>query len=192
MKHFTIKIIFWGLLAAVISQGCFTTSKTQKGAAIGGGMGATVGALIGKTAGNTALGTIIGSAIGGTAGAYIGKKMDQVTGIDQTILFDAGSSELSASAQSSLKSLATSLQNNPKVTVLITGHTDSLGTPGYNMELSVKRAESVKNYLAAAGISDKRMVTRGKGATENKADNSTREGREKNRRVEVVADLEKK
>lgn len=192
MKHFTIKIILLGLLAAVISQGCFTTSKTQKGAAIGGGMGATVGALIGKTAGNTALGTIIGSAIGGTAGAYIGKKMDQVTGIDQTILFDAGSSELSASAQSSLKSLATSLQNNPKVTVLITGHTDSLGTPGYNMELSVKRAESVKNYLAAAGISDKRMVTRGKGATENKADNSTREGREKNRRVEVVADLEKK
>jgi len=174
------------VLLLFLSVGCSTASKTQKGAAIGAGAGATVGALIGKTAGNTALGSIIGGAIGGTAGAYIGSKIDQMAKFNQVLLFDAGSADLSPDAQTSLKSLAANMKNNPKVTLAITGYTDSLGTADYNMDLSVKRADSVKTFLVAAGVNDKRMATQGKGATEQIADNKTHEGREKNRRVVIT------
>jgi len=195
MKHFTKRIHTFCLLlalSAMLNTGCFSTSKTQRGAAIGGGMGATVGALIGKTAGNTALGTIIGGAIGGTAGAFIGHKMDQVSNLNQTILFGAGSDTLSADDSTSLKKLTVSLQSTPQAKVSITGYTDSLGTANYNMQLSIKRAMAVKACLVAAGVEDKIITTAGKGATEQIAPNTTQEGREKNRRVEVVVSLTKK
>jgi outer membrane protein OmpA-like peptidoglycan-associated protein len=195
MKDFTKRLNVFCLLLivlSILSAGCFTTSKTQRGAAIGGGMGATVGALIGKTAGNTALGTIIGGAIGGTAGAYIGHKMDQVSNLNQTILFGAGSDTLSTDAQANLKKLAVSLQNAPQANVSITGYTDSLGAANYNMDLSVRRAEAVKASLVAAGVAFKRLTTQGKGATQQIATNATHEGREKNRRVVIVVALAKK
>ena len=176
------------LIAFLIFLGvsCSTASKTQKGASIGAGAGATVGALIGKTAGNTALGAIIGGAIGGTAGAYIGKKMDQLAKFNQVLLYDAGSADLNPDAQISLKNLAANMKNNPEVTIAITGYTDSLGTAEYNMDLSVKRAESVKIFLVNTGVSVNRMATQGKGATEQIATNTTHEGREKNRRVVIT------
>jgi outer membrane protein OmpA-like peptidoglycan-associated protein len=189
MKNFTIKTTVYCLLFILLlfaSMGCSTASKTQKGARIGAGAGATVGALIGKTAGNTALGAIIGGAIGGTAGAYIGSKMDQMAKFNQVVLFDPGSADLNPDAQTSLKNLAANMKNSAEVTIAITGYTDSLGTADYNMELSVKRAEGVKTFLTGAGVSDKRMATQGKGATEQIADNKTHEGRVKNRRVVIT------
>jgi len=189
MKNFIIKTPVFSLLFALLifaGSSCSTASKTQKGAAIGAGAGATVGALIGKTAGNTALGTIIGGAIGGTAGAYIGSKMDLLAKFNQVVLFDAGSADLSADAQTSLKNLAVNMRNNPDVKLAITGYTDSLGTVDYNMDLSVKRARGVKEFLVTAGVNGKRLATLGKGATEQIADNKTQEGREKNRRVVIT------
>ena len=195
MKNFTIRSTVFSLLFTLllfISMGCSTASKTQKGATIGAGAGATVGALIGKTAGNTALGAIIGGAIGGTAGAYIGSKIDLLAKFNQVLLFDAGSTDLSPDAQTSLKNLAANMKNNPDVTLAITGYTDSLGTAEYNMDLSVKRAEGVKTFLVGAGVSNTRMATQGKGATEQIAPNTTHEGREKNRRVVITVVNEKK
>lgn len=189
MKNFIIKTPVFGLLFALVilaGTGCSTASKTQKGAVIGAGAGATVGALIGKTAGNTALGTIIGGAIGGTAGAYIGSKMYLLAKFNQVVLFDAGSADLSADAQTSLKNLAVNMRNNPDIKLAITGYTDSLGTADYNMDLSVKRALGVKEFLVTAGVNGKRMATLGKGATEQIADNKTQGGREKNRRVVIT------
>jgi len=176
------------LIASLIFLGvsCSTASKTQKGAAIGAGAGATVGALIGKTAGNAALGTIIGGAIGGTAGAYVGSKIDKLAKFNQVILFDAGSADLTADAQTNLKALADNMKNNPDVTLAVTGYTDSLGTAEYNMDLSVKRAEGVKTFLVGAGINAARMATQGKGAAEQIGDNTTQEGRIKNRRVVIA------
>ena len=65
------------------------------------------------------------------------------------------------------------------------GHTDSTGAAGYNQALSNRRAEAVKAYLVSKGIESNRIYTEGKGLTQPVADNSTREGRAKNRRVEV-------
>lgn len=210
MKSLRIRVATFSLAlatAGILSAGCNSLTKTQKGAAIGAGAGGTVGAFIGKAAGNTALGAIIGGAVGGTAGAFIGRNMDrQAAEIKQTvpgatvtregegilvkfdsgILFDTDKSALKAEAQSNLQKLAASLQNNPETNILIVGHTDNTGSNAHNMTLSVQRAESVKSFIAAANVASSRLQTSGKGETEPIADNTTVDGRSKNRRVEIV------
>jgi outer membrane protein OmpA-like peptidoglycan-associated protein len=210
MKTLKIKIATYSIALAsfgVLASGCDSLTKTQKGAAIGAGAGGTVGAFIGKAAGNTALGAIIGGAVGGTAGAFIGRNMDrQAAEIKQTvpgatvtregegilvkfdsgILFDTNSSDLKAAARTNLSNLATSLQNNPQTNILIVGHTDNTGTDTYNQNLSVRRAESVKAFIAANSVAGSRLSTSGKGESEPIGDNNTVEGRSQNRRVEIV------
>ncbi|SDP98894.1 Outer membrane protein OmpA [Mucilaginibacter sp. OK268] len=210
MKTLRIKIATLSLALAtvgILGSGCDSLTKTQKGAAIGAGAGGTIGAFIGKAAGNTALGAIIGGAVGGTAGAFIGRNMDrQAAEIKQTvpgatvtregegilvkfdsgILFDTDKADLKPAAQSNLQKLATSLQNNQNTNILIVGHTDNTGSDSHNMDLSVRRAESVKSYIAGNNVSPSRLTTSGKGESEPIADNTTVEGRAQNRRVEIV------
>jgi outer membrane protein OmpA-like peptidoglycan-associated protein len=191
----------------ILISGCSSFTKTEKGAAIGAGGGGVLGAFIGKAAGNTALGAIIGGAVGGTAGALIGRKMDKqaaeikqtvpgatvdrqgegiIVKFDSGILFDIDKTDVKPLAQTNLKKLAASLQNNPQTDILVVGHTDSTGTVKHNLDLSIKRARSVRSYLIAAGVDGSRLSTQGKGETEPIADNSTTAGRAQNRRVEIV------
>ena len=210
MKTLRIKVATLSLALAtvgILGSGCDSLTKTQKGAAIGAGAGGTIGAFIGKAAGNTALGAIIGGAVGGTAGAFIGRNMDrQAAEIKQTvpgatvtregegilvkfdsgILFDTDKADLKPEAQSNLQKLAASLQNNQNTNILIVGHTDNTGSDSHNMDLSVRRAESVKSYIASNNVSPSRLTTSGKGESEPIADNTTVEGRAQNRRVEIV------
>lgn len=205
IKIAAISLTIAGL--SVLGVGCNSFTKTQKGAAIGAGAGGTIGAFIGKSAGNTALGAIIGGAVGGTAGAFIGKSMDkQAAEIKQTvpgatvtrqgegilvkfdsgILFDTDKSDLKSDARTNLDGLAASLQKNPQTNITIVGHTDNTGTHEHNMDLSIKRAEAVKAYIASNNVDPARLTTKGKGESEPIADNSTVEGRSQNRRVEVI------
>jgi len=69
--------------------------------------------------------------------------------------------------------------------VIAVGHTDAVGTDGYNQKLSIRRADAVKNFLVSKGIEKNRIYTEGKGEKQPVADNKTSEGRAKNRRVEV-------
>ena len=193
--------------SAILFAGCNSLTKTQKGAGIGAAAGGTIGAIIGNKAGNTAVGAIIGGAIGGTAGAYIGRNMDKqaaeiektvpnaeviregegiIVKFDSGILFDFDKASLKANAKSNIANLATSLKNNPETNILIIGHTDATGADSYNLSLSDRRAEAVKSYALANGISASRLTTEGRGETEPIADNSTEEGKSLNRRVEVV------
>lgn len=77
------------------------------------------------------------------------------------------------------------LKSNPLVTAQIFGHADSTGPIDYNQTLSEKRAQSVINYLVAKGIGPDRLTARGFGESQPLAPNSTKEGRQKNRRVEL-------
>lgn len=69
--------------------------------------------------------------------------------------------------------------------IIAVGHTDSVGSEVYNQKLSVKRAEAVKAYLVSKGIEKNRVYTEGKGEKQPVADNKTKEGQAKNRRVEI-------
>jgi len=69
--------------------------------------------------------------------------------------------------------------------VIATGHTDSVGTDAYNQKLSERRAAAVKAYLVSKGIPSSKVTTIGKGETQPVATNKTKEGRQKNRRVDI-------
>jgi outer membrane protein OmpA-like peptidoglycan-associated protein len=207
MKALRNSIIAVALTFSLFGTGCSSLNKTQKGAAIGAGAGGVIGGIIGRSAGNTALGAIIGGAVGGTAGAVIGHKMDkQAAEIKQTvpgatvvrqgegilvkfdsgILFDVDKADLKPAAQSNLHNLSASLQNNPETNITIIGHTDNTGSADHNMDLSIRRAQSVRSFIAADNVSTSRLTTSGRGAAEPIADNTTVDGRAQNRRVEIA------
>lgn len=196
----------YALLAAT-GAGCASMSNTQKGGAIGGGTGAAVGALIGHATGSTARGAIIGAAVGGAAGALIGHHMDQqaeqltkvlpdaqvsrvgegiAVTFDSGILFPFDSAELQGTGRDNLRRLADSLQQNPRTEIMLVGHTDSVGQPGYNQQLSERRARTASDYLSAQGVSRTRLLTSGKGEAEPIASNDDDAGRRRNRRVEIA------
>jgi len=103
-------------------------------------------------------------------------------------LFEYDSATLQASAINQLQKLGTLIQRNPKATFTVEGYTDSFGTPDYNLDLSQRRADSVKQYLVEAmGISSAQIETRGYGATKFRTSpNGSIEEQSPNRRVEIV------
>ena len=100
--------------------------------------------------------------------------------------FETNKTDLLPYAREILDQVATSLLMNPTAEVAIHGHTDNVGGARYNMQLSLGRAESVKAYLISRGVSALKVTTKGFGFTKPIADNSTAEGRAKNRRIEFV------
>lgn len=195
------------VVGSLLLSGCASMNKTTKGAAVGTAAGGAMGAVIGKAAGNTALGAIIGATVGGATGAIIGREMDkQAAEIEQTVpdakvervgegivvefssavLFGFDQSDLSADAKANLDKLVKVLNTYPETNIEVQGHTDSKGTESYNQTLSVKRATSVSDYLAANQIKGERITTKGFGETLPKYDNETDEGRAQNRRVEFL------
>ncbi|PID73306.1 MAG: hypothetical protein CSB33_04415 [Desulfobacterales bacterium] len=100
-------------------------------------------------------------------------------------LFDFDKAVLNPQYYPMLDNVATVISQNPDLDVEIIGHTDSIGTPEYNSGLSVRRAQAVKTYLTNKGIAASRLSVKGMGESAPIASNTTREGRAKNRRVEL-------
>ena len=102
------------------------------------------------------------------------------------VLFDTGKADLSPQANASIDKLAHFLLNHPARTLAIEGHTDSVGSEDYNYGLSLRRAEAIKGALVAKGVSSDRIEAKGLGKKFPVASNATPQGRQLNRRVEVV------
>jgi OOP family OmpA-OmpF porin len=100
-------------------------------------------------------------------------------------LFDFDKAVLKPEGKAKLDDLAGKVKGINLEVIIAVGHTDSVGTDGYNQKLSVKRSEAVKAYLVSKGIEKNRVYTEGKGESQPVADNKTNDGRSKNRRVEV-------
>ena len=208
-------IVCFTILLAISLTNCKAVQNAnnkQKGAVIGAAGGAVIGAIIGNNVGkggNGELGAVIGGVVGGTAGVIIGNQMDKqaqkieeeipgakVERIDDAIVltFDESSGvyfateqyNINMASQTTLNKLSSVFLEYPNTDILVVGHTDSAGSEAYNMTLSKNRAYAVTNYLINKGLSTGRFTTNWFGETQPMYDNSTAEGRAKNRRVNVA------
>ena len=102
------------------------------------------------------------------------------------VVFEVGKARLRGGGVRSLERVAGVLKNYPERRVLVEAFTDSQGNEDYNVELSRRRADAVKDQLEALGLPDRRVETRAYGEAFPVADNNTAEGRQQNRRVELV------
>jgi len=117
------------------------------------------------------------------------KTMQEKVTFGSDELFDFDKATLKPGAIAALDDLVAKLKSATVLNgVLITGHTDGLGSVAYNEKLSLRRAETVRDYLTAHGVAADKLKVAGKGKSEPIADNKTEDGRAKNRRVEVEVD----
>jgi outer membrane protein OmpA-like peptidoglycan-associated protein len=188
----------------MLTTGCATMNKQQKGTSIGAAGGAAIGALVSK---GSVWGILAGAAIGGAAGNLIGKKMDQQAkelqqsvptakvervgeGISMTfesgLMFKVNSSEISESYKDDLNSAAEVFVKYPETNIVIEGHTDDSGSDQINMTLSEKRAKAVGAYMVSKGVAASRLTEKWYGESQPKYTNDTEENKQKNRRVELA------
>jgi len=107
--------------------------------------------------------------------------------IKEAVYFDTGKATIQDRSNALLDEVAQILKDNPQVTkVVVEGHTDSVGKAAANRKLSAARAEAVKAYLVGKGVDAGRLDTKGFGPDRPVASNKTKDGREKNRRVEFT------
>jgi uncharacterized repeat protein (TIGR01451 family) len=104
--------------------------------------------------------------------------------------FDVDTDRLKPEARPILDKIVETLKQYPDEKVIIRGHTDNSGSPEWNATLSLQRAEAVRNYLTGSGILADRLLVEGRGADTPVAPNTTEAGRARNRRVEIMAQLE--
>ncbi len=110
--------------------------------------------------------------------------------VQNELLFAFDSFELSEDAKGILDKLIPVIEDVPDTKLKIIGHTDNIGAKSYNDNLSLNRAKSVASYLSAGGIDRNSIIEQGKGFSQPVADNTTEQGRAKNRRVEIFINNE--
>jgi OOP family OmpA-OmpF porin len=123
----------------------------------------------------------VGAATVSVASAATTKKTIVLRGIN----FDFDSATIKPEFEGVLDAGVEVLKENPGVSIQVTGYTDSVGTDDYNMRLSERRANAVRDYLATHGIDGARLTAAGRGEADPVADNATADGRAQNRRVEL-------
>jgi outer membrane protein OmpA-like peptidoglycan-associated protein len=191
-----------------------STKKTAGiGALVGAAAGAYIGYKKDPTGGalrGAAVGAAAGGALGAGTGAYMDKQqadfnkelaaekeanqieVERLQGenlkitMNSEVSFDSGSSQLTPLFGSTLDKVANILNKYPQSTIYIDGHTDSQGSEAYNQKLSEERAIAVADALAAKGVDGARINTAGRGELMPRASNDTAEGRQLNRRVEML------
>jgi OOP family OmpA-OmpF porin len=113
------------------------------------------------------------------------KPVAQKVTLAADVLFDFDKSVIKPDGKNKLDDLSQKVRAINLEVVIAIGHADSIGTDAYNQKLSVRRAESVKAYLVSKGVEPNRIYTEGKGEKQPVASNKTKDGRAKNRRVEI-------
>ncbi len=203
------------LLSACASQPGPNGTVDRNNTAIGAAVGAVAGAVLGGQLdddGNRDRGVIAGAVIGAAAGAGIGRHMDKQEEefraaleaeqrrseieiervrddllkltFENEVTFDFDSAAIKPHSYSALDKVSSVITKYGS-TVEIVGHTDSTGSENYNLQLSEKRANSVKDYLVRNGVPGSMLSYRGRGEFEPRASNDTESGRQLNRRVEM-------
>jgi outer membrane protein OmpA-like peptidoglycan-associated protein len=103
-----------------------------------------------------------------------------------SVLFAPGKAHLKSEALQNLYALVTFMRDNPQRTAIVEGYTDNAGSDEFNLDLSQRRAEAVRDFLIKNGVGVERITARGYGEASPVASNDTEAGRQQNRRVEIV------
>ncbi|MFV1878279.1 OmpA family protein [Nioella sp.] len=182
-------------------------NRTRDGAILGGMLGAFLGAAADDD--NRGRNAVLGAAAGAAVGGAIGYSLDQqaadlrasmandnividnrgdhlMVTMPDGILFDTDSAAIRAGLQADLRAMARNLQQYAASTVDVIGHTDNTGSADYNQDLSARRASAVAGVLLEQGVDPARVRSFGRGENEPVATNLTPEGRQQNRRVEII------
>ncbi len=205
------KVIIGAASAALLVSGCATNpdgsyeyKNTTIGALGGAALGAGVGALVGGKSHrgrNAAIGGLTGAVVGGGVGNYMDRQAaalkksmpeaevvrdgDKVyVALPSGILFDIGKDALKPAAKDSLSKAAVTLKSS-ETNIIIQGHTDSSGSDAVNQPLSQRRADHVRDFLAASGVPMSRMTAIGYGSSRPAVPNDTEANRTLNRRVQL-------
>ncbi len=209
MKKTLAHIILCSVLVAFLSSCAALDTKQKQGTAVGAGVGAGVGAVLGQAIGrnsqSTLLGAGIGAALGGLAGNQIGLYMDNqeqelrnvmassedasirrnqdvlVATFKSETFFNYDSATLLPGGYSEISRVANVLNKYNQTRIEVAGHTDSKGSAQYNQQLSMRRAEAVKNALVQQGVDPQRIATYGYGESRPISSNDAA-----NRRVEIT------
>jgi outer membrane protein OmpA-like peptidoglycan-associated protein len=202
---------------AVVLAGCATEGPLghrETGAIIGAAGGAVIGAMAYSR--NRTKGALVGAVGGALAGGVVGRYMDdqkrdleknlsqeiklgqarveklpnnvvRVTMTNQTA-FDFNSANIKSGFHSTMDKLADVVVRYNKTSLTVVGHTDDVGSNAYNQKLSEQRAVSVARHLEGKQVNPVRLAVSGKGETQPTASNSTEDGRQANRRVEIYVE----
>lgn len=196
-------------VAACDATGPNANQNARQGAIIGALGGAAVGAIANNDGTNRERNrsALIAAALGAGVGGAVGNSLDRqaeelrralrsdvgvsnngsnlVVVLSQDLLFATNSTDVSAVSRNDLMIVANSLNNFPDTTINVIGHTDDVGSADFNQGLSERRAQAVAGVLMAGGVSPLRLRSLGAGFNQPVA-NATPEGRQLNRRVEIV------
>jgi len=201
------------ILMTFLSACATPQTKTQQGAVYGAAGGAAAGAIIGQVLGrdtqSTLWGAAIGAAIGGVGGGSVGRMMDNqerelrealatseaaavrregnllALTFKGDVTFDTNSTVVKPGLLTEIDRVAQVFTQYPDTLIQVEGHTDSVGSENYNLELSYRRANSVRDLLVQRGVYMNRIETLGFGEIMPVATNDSAEGRQRNRRVEI-------
>lgn len=197
-------------VAACDATGPNANQNARQGAIIGALGGAAVGAIANNDGTNRERNrsALIAAALGAGVGGAVGNSLDRqaeelrralrsdvgvsnngsnlVVVLSQDLLFATNSTDVSAVSRNDLMIVANSLNNFPDTTINVIGHTDNVGSADFNQGLSERRAQAVAGVLMAGGVSPLRLRSLGAGFNQPVASNATPEGRQLNRRVEIV------
>lgn len=200
------------VLAAATLAGC--ANDPNRSAKIGTGVGAVLGGVIGKQVSNADGAPIVGAVVGAIAGGAVGNYMDKqrreleaklaeearrkdlvITQLDANTLkigvasdvsFDTGSAQLSSAAATTFAKIASTLASYDKTVIHVVGHTDTVGSAGFNQALSDQRAAAVGSYLASQGLPAARIREEGRGERELLVRTADNVAEPRNRRVDIV------
>ncbi len=183
-------------------------NRTRNDALIGAAIGAVAGILSGDDALERRQRALVGAGVGAVAGGAVGVYQDRQeaelrrrtagTGIEVTrdgdviklnlpdgVTFDFNRADLKPQFYPALDQVASTMAEYNQTVVEVSGHTDSVGSDDYNQRLSEQRANSVSNYLVGKGLMRQRFEVVGMGERYPVADNTSDDGRARNRRVEI-------
>ncbi len=211
MKKLLIALLLAGCATDDTGRSAFNRSDTETGAVLGAAGGAILGAVAYGT--HSPKGVLLGAIGGGLAGGAVGAYMDnqkkdleknlakeiqlreaRVDELPNKIVrvtmtgdtgFNTNSTEIKPGFHSTLDKIADVVVRYGKTTLTVAGHTDNVGSPQYNQQLSERRANAVAQYLESKRVQAVRLNIVGKGESMPIASNATQGGRAENRRVEI-------